>query len=342
MCPMQFYLEYALGWRGSSGKKADKGTICHKVLEIAAVAKKAAQDGLPSIEDRDIGEVLTDNYDAEYLEQIIQKVYDFYTSNTTHHKWTAKDLKDCTKWVWKALQINDGMFDPRNRNVVDAEPHFDFEIKEDWAKYDYKLKDGTKLKGNLAMKGTIDLITDVGGGVYEIIDWKTGRRIDWATGKEKTQAALMKDPQLRIYHYAAKQLYPDVESFLVTIYFINDGGPFTVHLQDSDLEKTEEMLRKKFEFIKETKIPSLIRHTDPRQSWKCSKFCHQGKTTFEGTSIKPMTERRPAQITRRGECMTKCEQTKYMTEKYGIDWVTGNLINPEHVIGEYKAPGEIS
>ena len=33
-------------------------------------------------------------------------------------------------------------------------------------------------RGTLALKGTIDLITDVGDGVYEIIDWKTGRRLD--------------------------------------------------------------------------------------------------------------------------------------------------------------------
>ena len=39
-CPMQYYMEYTLGWRGSSNKKADKGTIVHKALEICAVAKK--------------------------------------------------------------------------------------------------------------------------------------------------------------------------------------------------------------------------------------------------------------------------------------------------------------
>lgn len=336
MCPMQYYLEYTLGWRGLSGKKADKGTICHKVLEITALAKKAAQEGKKTIVDEDLGKIDTANYDPEYLEELIQKTYDLYTSHSSHHKWAPKDLKDCSKWVWKALQENDGMFDPRNRDVVDAEPHFDFEIEEEWAKYDYELGDGTKLSGNLSLKGTIDLIADVGDGVYEIIDWKTGRRLDWATGEEKTQEKLFKDPQLRMYHYAAKKLYPHVDSFLVTIYYINDGGPFTVHFQDKDLPKTLEMIQKKFEFIKETEKPTL------KRSWKCSKLCHQGKSTFEGTDLLPIIENRTGQVTKHGETMTKCEQTKYLINKHGIDWATENLMFPDHVIGKYKAPGEMS
>lgn len=335
-CPMQYYLEYNLGWRGPSGKKADKGTICHKVLEITALTKKASQEGKKFIKDENLGKIATDNYDPEYLEEIIQKTYDMYTSHASHHKWTPRDLKDCSKWIWKALNENDGMFDPRNRNVVDAEPHFDFEIDREWSKYNYELEDGTKLTGTLALKGTMDLVADVGDGVYEIIDWKTGRRLDWATGQEKTQSKLFKDAQLRIYHYAAKQLYPHVDSFLVTVYFINDGGPFTVHFQDKDLIKTEEMIQKKFEFIKKTEKPRLVR------SWKCSKLCHQGKTTFEDTDIVPLVEKRAGQVTPYGQIMTKCEQTKCLIEKNGIEWVTNNLRCPGHVIGEYKPPGEIT
>lgn len=36
--------------------------------------------------------------------------------------------------------------------------------------------------------------------------------------------------------------------------------------------------------------------------------------------------------------MTKCEQTRYMVDKYGIDWANNNLSNPEHSIGTYKSP----
>ena len=136
-CPQQYLVEYFLGWRGPSNKKADKGTIVHKVLEIAALAKKAAQDGKKTFIDDVVGETKTADYREAYLEELVEKVYNYYTKAFSHHEWTNKDLKDCKNWTWKALKINGGMFDPRHMNVVAAEPHFDFEIKEDWAKYQH-------------------------------------------------------------------------------------------------------------------------------------------------------------------------------------------------------------
>ena len=335
-CPMQFYTEYTLGLRGKGGKKADKGTITHKILEICALSKKAEQDGIKIINDSEVGEILTDNYDEEYLSNIGARVYQYYTSRLQHHNWTDRDFKDCLSWAWKALKYKDGMYDPRNRNIVEAEPHFDFQIPHDWAAYDYP---EYNLKGNLSLKGTIDLITDVGDGVYEVIDWKTGMRKDWATGKEYNQENLFNNPQLRLYHYACKNLYPDVHTFLITIYFINTGGPFTVHFQDSDIPKTEEMIRKRFEAIKETKEPLTIKQTNPKDCWKCSKICDAGKNTFENTHVDPLVEKRVGQFTKYGDTMTQCEQIRYMIKKKGIDWVTKNYIHPEHVHGKYKAPG---
>ena len=328
MCPMQYYMEYTLGWRGNSGKKADKGTIVHKVLELTALAKKALQDGEAIFEDHEIGEIETANYDPEYLDQIIDNVYDYYTSRIPHHKWLPSDRKHCRAWVWKIFNDDDGFFDPKNRTVVEAEPHFDFEIDEDWAKYSYELADGTVLEGSLALKGTIDLITDIGDNVYEIIDWKTGKRLDWATGQEKTMAKLQKDPQLRMYHLACKKLYHHVDTILVTIHFMNDGGPFTLHFQDSDIPETLEMIKAKFEVIKKTKIPQQ------KKSWKCSKLCSAGKTTYEGTDIDVMHNVF-------GAPLTKCEQTHAMIKDNGIEWVTQNCMSPEHEIGKYKAPGEV-
>jgi hypothetical protein len=325
---MQYYMEYTLGWRGNSGKKADKGTIVHKVLEISALAKKGLQNGRKTFTDSQIGRVQTSNYKASYLNKIIDKVYEYYTSRTPHHKWVPLDLKHCRKWVWKIFDDHEGIFDPKNRLVVDAEPHFDFEIEEDWAKYDYTLDDGTQLEGNLSLKGTIDLITDVGDDTYEVIDWKTGRRLDWATGKEKTPAKLQKDPQLRMYHLAVKKLYPHVKSFLITIHFMNDGGPFTLHFQDSDVEETLEMIRAKFEVIKNTNAPQQI------FTWKCSKLCPAGKTTYENTSIDPM-------YNSFGGCINKCDQTMSAIKENGIEWVTQNYMSPDHTIGKYNAPGEV-
>ena len=187
MCPMQYFIEYNLGHRSPSNKKADKGTICHKVFEILAFIKLNKQNNNRYFKDDIIGDVDITNYE---LNDIIEKVYHFYTSQFTHHQWTDRDFKDCDKWVYKALEYGDGMFDPRNREIVEPEQHFDITIDKPWAKYKYETKDGP-LEGQLSIKGTIDLITKVNDDTFEVIDWKTGRRLDWATGQEKTLEKLL-------------------------------------------------------------------------------------------------------------------------------------------------------
>jgi len=329
MCEQQYYFEYVLGWRGPSGQKADKGTIVHKVLEILAIIKKAQQDNLASVEDDVAGTIDVNNYSLNVL---TEKAYKYYTERTPHHKWTLKDYKDCHSWVYKAIEFNNGMFDPRNRNILCPEQHFDFEINKPWAKYSYKTADG-ELSGNLAMKGTIDLITLVNDDTIEVIDWKTGRRLDWATGQEKTQEKLENDAQLRIYHYAIKNLFPHIKHIIFSIYFINDGGPFSICFDDKDIVKTEDMLRQKFDVIKATKRPRL------NKNWMCTKLCHFGKTTFAGTCIEPMTEYRDGQNCANGSLMTKCEQVKHDIELYGIDTTTNLYKHPNHSFGKYKAPG---
>ena len=331
MCEQQFFGEYVLGWRGPSGQKADKGTITHKILEILAVIKKAQQDNLTEFEDDVVGMVNVNSYN---LNTIIEQVYKFYAERTPHHKWTPKDQKDCHAWVYKAIELNNGMFDPRNRNILCPEQHFDFEIKKPWAKYEYNI-DGEKIEGNLALKGTIDLITLVNKNTIEIIDWKTGKRLDWATGQEKTQEKLENDPQLRIYHYAIKHLYPHIENIMFSIYFINDGGPFSICFHDSDLEKTEDMIRHKFTAIKNTTKPKL------NKSWMCSKLCHFGKNSFENTNIEALTEYREGRVCGVGQKMTKCEQIKHDLDLYGIDATISSYKHPSHTIGSYKAPGSV-
>jgi hypothetical protein len=331
MCEQQYFIEYVLGWRGPSGQKADKGTIVHKVLEILAVIKKAQQDHLLTIEDDVIGPIDISNYD---LDLIIDLVYNHYANATTHHKWTAKDHKDCSGWVYKAIQFNNGMFDPRNREILVPEQHFDFVINKNWADYTFKTPEGD-LTGKLALKGTIDLVTLANEKTIEIIDWKTGRRLDWATGQEKTQEKLEKDPQLRIYHYAISQLYPNIDHIIFSIYFINDGGPFSICFDKSDLAATEDMLRQKFEYIKSTKKPKL------NKSWMCSKLCHFGKTTFENTTIQPIEEYRDNQTCKAGSVMTKCEQIKHDMELHGMDHVIDLYKHHNHSFGKYKAPGSI-
>jgi hypothetical protein len=329
MCPQQYFLEYVLGIRSPSNKKADKGTICHKILEILAHIQLCSQNKESVYIDDIIGKVNIKKYD---LDQISEQVYIYYTSQFKHHEWFAKDFKDCRLWVDKALTEHNGSFDPRNRDIVQPEQHFDIVINKPWAKYKYNTKDEV-LEGHLAIKGTIDLITRVDENTLEIIDWKTGRRLDWATGEEKTFAKLQSDPQLRMYHYAVSHLYPEIDHIMVSINFINDGGAFTICYDKSDLPKTEDMIRQKFDTIKQTTVPEL------NKSWKCSKLCHFGKTTFEDSHVLPLLEYRDGRFQKLDTPMTKCEQIKHDIDLKGMNNVVDQYTMQGYTIGKYKAPG---
>jgi hypothetical protein len=331
MCEQQYFLEYVLGHRSPSNKKADKGTICHKALEILAHIKLAIQNGESSTTDDVIGKIKVNNYN---LDTIIEQVYKHYSTEFKHHEWELKDYKDCHKWVHKALIDHNGAFDPRSRHIIQPEQHFDIVIDKPWADYEYETKDGL-LKGKLAIKGTIDLITKVNDNTLEIIDWKTGKRLDWATGQEKTLEKLYKDPQLKIYHYALSNLYPEYDHIIMSINFINDGGAFSMCFDKSDLASTEDLIRKKFEEIKKCKKPKL------NKSWKCTKLCHFGKTTFENTDMLPIIEYRDNQVCKPGQCMTKCEQIKYEIELKGIKNVVDEYTREGYTVGKYKAPGSV-
>jgi ATP-dependent helicase/DNAse subunit B len=332
MCEQQYFIEYVLGIRGPSNKKADKGTICHKILEILAFIKQNQQNDTKEFNDDIIGKINIDDYD---LNKITDQVYNYYTKQFNHHEWTDKDLKDCGDWVNKAVSLNNGMFDPRNRHILCPEQHFDILIEKPWSKYSYDTGEGL-LEGYLGLKGTIDLITKVDDNTIEVIDWKTGRRLDWATGKEKTHEKLQTDPQLMIYHYAISKLFPQYDYIILTIYFINDGGPYSIVLGREDLERTETMLKNKFDIIKKTKKPRL------HKSWMCSKLCHFGKTTFETSdTIQPKIEYRDNQVCKKDTFMTKCEQIKHDIELNGMNSTIEDYKNPNHSFAKYKAPGSV-
>lgn len=329
MCEMQYFIEYVLGWRSPSNQKADKGTICHKVLEILAGIKLAQQNSKLIYNDDILGDIKIDQYD---LDHIIERIYTYYSEIFKHHQWSAKDFKDCRAWTYKALTDNNGNFDPRTRNIIKPEQHFDIVIDKPWAHYKYETKDGV-IEGNLAIKGTIDLLTRVNDTTIEMIDWKTGKRLDWATGQEKTLEKLYKDPQLKMYHYAINTLYPDYDHVIASINFINDGGAFSICFDKSDLKDTENMIRQKFETIKNSKRPMQ------NKSWKCNKLCHFGKTTFDNTSILPIVEYRENQTCQMGNTMTKCEQIKHDVDLKGIKLVVDEYTAQGYSVGKYKAPG---
>lgn len=366
-CQMQYFITYVLGWSSPSGQKAEQGTIVHKVLECLASMKKSIQSdpNCLSIEDEHLGLIhfsekallerikLTDSKVDEVnksrrnkqtyispgfiksghervgeklVEEIFERSFDHYTSKSIH-KWQPAHRRDCLNYVWMALDYKKGIFDPRLRDIVDTEPHFDIEIDRPWAKFDYVTPTGEEISGNLAIKGTIDLITRVDDGILEIVDWKTGQRLDWANKSrsrdipKKTYEKLCKDPQLMLYYYASKHLYPDEKHIMATMFFVRDGGAFSVCLEDLHMEELENMLEHRYREIRNSVNPKLIspNHAD----MKCKYLCAFAKNKFANSDLDNM-----------------CHHVRNEIDEKGIDFVTLQYTKPGHKIGNYEAPGE--
>ena len=323
-CQMQYFITYALGHQSTSGKKAQLGTIVHKVMECLGSCKKKLQEGKKtglSITDDGIGEIDFSEkklYTKKFVAELLDRSYEYYTKDCVHN-YTGADMKFCKKQVDDALAYNDGQFDPRNRNVVASEPQFDIPIEEDWAKYEYKMPDGKVVEGRLAIKGTIDLVTQVDDGIIEVVDWKTGRRLNWATGEEKTYEKLLEDPQLLLYNYAISKLFPEYKQAIMTIYYIRDGGPFSMCFDKSDQEKFLGMLEKRFKQIKHNESPKPI--SQRRSHFKCTKLCHFHKNNWPGTNI------------------SICEHVEENLKAFGHDETVEKCTRDGFEIGYYEAPG---
>lgn len=253
LCPHKYLLEYNLGLKQPSNLSATIGNIVHKTMECLARYQLCYQNFTYIFQDDLLGEVHTDDCDPLILTEKI-----FYKTKEieTHLNLNDKHLQDCKRLVKKAIRHKEGVFDPRNCLIVDAEKFFDFPINRDWAIYEYMSPIGM-IKDRLRIKGTCDLITKESDDTYIALDYKTGRRWNWAKNKPKEEEDLQQDDQLLLYHYALCNVYPNIETILFTIYFIKTGEPYTMAFDRSQLEKTEELIRLRYEQILKDTVPIL-------------------------------------------------------------------------------------
>jgi hypothetical protein len=81
-------------------------------------------------------------------------------------------------------------------------------------------------------------------------------------------------------------MFPEYKNRLLTIHFVNDGGPFTVSFDDNDRAETINIIKNVFKNVNWNQLPSRIKDTKSDQRWKCKSVCHYGKTkTSSGCSI---------------------------------------------------------
>lgn len=301
---MKFFLEYVLCRKQPSGQKAEKGNVVHKALELLALENLAKKAGDKFMEEPELGKIKV----GKSVKELTKLAYDLYTSKSIH-KYTKIDFDDCLEWTNKVLDYKDGMCDPRNLDIISAEKSFDIEIKEPWARYHYTLPNNEIWSGYLAIKGNIDLITRIDDDNIEFLDYKTGKRMNWNTMRKKDEADLKKDPQLLLYYLALRTLYPD-KNVIVSIYYINDGGVYSVYFDDTDLAKAKELVRKRFEEIKQTQYPRRVRN-----AFMCKRFC----AFRQGDDI--------------------CEQVHQDIEKHGMNYALDKHNTGLHKINMYGDGG---
>ena len=329
-CQMQYFLTYVLGHRSDSNKKADLGTMAHKVMEILAGLKKFQQDNPKRkylvIEDDKCGKIriLKDElYTDDFVEKMCELAVNEYAKGSIH-KFYPADRKVVRDTVFTFINHSDGLFDPRQRNIYHPEAQFDIPIEEDWAKFEYEI-DGEIVKGQLAIKGTIDLTTLVADDTIEVIDWKSGRRMDWTTGEVKDYKKLENDPQLLLYFYAISRIYKDFPNRIMSIFFYKDKDgnvdpmPFSICLGPEDEKRFLGMLKKRFEDIRDNVLPKPIR--SDRNTFKCQKLCHFYKNNWPGTDEK------------------MCIFIEKKLKKDGMDQTIKDCTKEGFSIGYYEAPG---
>ena len=294
------------------------GTLTHKALELLASKKFAQQNKQSQFTDDELNKSwLTDKFTED---DALEEAWKYYTEvKPTLHTWGADQYEFCQNSMNKAMTVAKGSFNPLNRTVIWPEKYFDFPLEEEWAKYDFTIK-GQQISGFLSLKGTMDLVCETRkDGVIELVDWKTGSRKDWNTGHVKDWKSLRNDSQLRLYHYALSKLCPQAKEIIVTIVFINDGGPYSLDFNKSDLPKTERIIADRFMEIKRSKKPKLI-WGDRTHGWKCHRLCHYGKTKYEGSD------------------KSICQYINREIIKIGLDRVTDKYIDVKS-LGSYTGGG---
>lgn len=274
-CEHAYFLEYVCNFKSPSGKKADLGNATHKALEILAMKKMYEQGDISEIFDDGIGKI---NPSDITIENALNLAFDYYVEIAPHNKFTPADRKTCLLWTNMACEYKNGVFNPLNRDIVSPEKKFSIEIKDPWAAYDFEIE-GKKVNGNLVLQGTVDLITRLDNNSYEVIDWKTGSCVDFFNNfKKKDYNSFTKDPQLLIYYYALRNIYPEIENIIFTIVWIRDGGPFSLAFGHKDYLYAEKLIKDRFLSIKNNMTPQVNRGKH------CS-FCFFNKNNYKDSNL---------------------------------------------------------
>ena len=105
----------------------------------------------------------------------------------------------------------------------------------------------------------------------------------------------------------------------MSIFYIRDGGPFSMCFDRNDQNKFLHMLGKRFQQIQKNDKPLPI--SKNRNHWKCTKLCHFYKNKWPGTN------------------KSMCQYIEEELKGSGMKDTVGNCTKKDFSIGHYEAPG---
>lgn len=250
MCEWKYFLSYILYLPQDENPAALLGTMFHKCCEILSRA---------SILRKDLNSKV---WDPEYLLKI---TYDYYCRKHPHI-FAEIDQKKVKKIQKAFFDILETEHSPICSRTLSAEQAFRIPIEEQR----FYIEDVGKY---LHLSGIIDRIDKLDDNTIEIIDYKSGTRTNYDSKdrKKKDVFYFRNDIQCRMYHLAAKTLYPDYDNFLITMIYVTDGGAISVPFCDEDVEETKDVVFKRW--------LAITNNTDPQQNrgWHCKRLCDYGK-----------------------------------------------------------------
>lgn len=244
-----------------AAKAATKGSAVHKALEIIAKRKLCIQENLSSFYDEEL-DTTFEKVDFKKLIELCINKYQWESQTP----WSDWDKKNVRNWTWKVIKSD---WNPSKLNIFAVEHFFDIEIEEDWAKYSYQIGD-TLLEGNYRLRGTIDLIIDIGNNTLSIRDWKTGskKKYNVRGQPDKTFIDLSEDHQFLLYYYVGKHLFPQ-HNIIVEVNYIKSDEISTLFMDDHSYHKSKSNIINFFKDIRQSYPPPLIKYTNDEPCGFC-------------------------------------------------------------------------
>lgn len=232
-------------------------------------------------------------FERNPLYPTLDEVLNFYTEHF-HEKsekieWTNPDSKDAEEKMYfeEGLKLLKNFYNknqPWTFNVVELEGRFSLDLLDE--------KTGT----THTLAGIIDrLDKDPESGAYEIIDYKTGKRMPG-------EAELAENLQLGVYHLALSTRWPsfDPENFTTSLYFLKHNEKVSVKPSRETLARTRDFVLASIREIEEHIEKNYFPPTPgPLCGW-CSyqRICPMWAHEFKDKETKTASDEEVAQAIR--------------------------------------------